>query len=151
MKAYINTDHSSVMVQADDKLKAACERALAEKYGDEIPRQIVERYASELSDVLSHGFASYYVLASMLAAKSKELGYLHNLRGCAGGSFIVYLMGISETNPLPPHTYCPTCRRVEFVDAGQYPSGFDLNRRDTERKRCPSCGAALKSIPPATI
>lgn len=59
MKAYINTDHSSVMDQADDKLKAACERALAEKYGDEIPRQIVERYASELSDVLSHGFASY--------------------------------------------------------------------------------------------
>ncbi len=143
MKAYINTDHSSVMDQADDKLKAACERALAEKYGDEIPRQIVERYASELSDVLSHGFASYYVLASMLAAKSKELGYLHNLRGCAGGSFIVYLMGISETNPLPPHTYCPRCRRVEFVDAEEYPSGYDLNRSDMERRRCPNCGEAL--------
>lgn len=143
MKVYIDVSHSSATNHADEKLKAACERALAEKYGEAVPRGIWERYESELDNILSHGFASYYVLASMLAAKSKALGYLHNLRGCAGGSFIVYLMGISETNPLPPHLYCPTCRRVEYVDAGQYPSGFDLNRRDIERKRCPSCGAAL--------
>ena len=143
MKVYINVDHSSVMEHADDKLKTACEKALAEQYGKTVPRQIQERYASELNHIVANGFSPYYILASMLAAKSKSLGYLHNLRGCAGGSFIVYLMGISETNPLPPHLYCPTCRRVEFVDAGQYPSGFDLNRRDIERKRCPSCGAAL--------
>ena len=79
----------------------------------------------------------------MLAEKSKELGYLHNLRGSAGGSLVVYLMGISETNPLPPHFYCPGCKPVEFVDAEEYPSGFDLNRRNRERKYCPNCGGTL--------
>ena len=143
MKVYINVDHSSVMEHADDKLKTACEKALAEKYGKTVPRQIQERYASELDHIVANGFSPYYILASMLAAKSRELGYLHNLRGSAGGSFIVYLLGISEVNPLPPHTCCPRCRRVEFVDAEEYPSGFDLNRSDRERKRCPSCGATL--------
>ena len=94
-------------------------------------------------DIQMPDYASHYVLTSMQAKKSQELGYLHNLRGSAGGSFIVYLMGISETNPLPPHFYYPKCRRVEFVDAKEYPSGFDLNRRDRERKRCPVCGEEL--------
>ncbi len=143
MKVYINVDHSSVMEYADDKLKTACEKALAEKYGEKVPERIRERYQSELDHIVANGFSPYYVLASMLAAKSRELGYLHNLRGSAGGSFIVYLLGISEVNPLPPHTCCPRCRRVEFVDAEEYPSGFDLNRSDRERKRCPSCGATL--------
>ncbi len=143
MKVYINVDHSSVKEHADDKLRTACEQALAEKYGESIPDQIRARYESELGHIVSDGFSPYYILASMMAAKSRELGYLHNLRGSAGGSFIVYLLGISEVNPLPPHTCCPRCRRVEFVDAEEYPSGFDLNRSDRERKRCPSCSAAL--------
>ena len=143
MKVYINIDHSSVMEHADDKLKAACEKALAEKYGENIPRLIRERYESEWDHIAANGFAPYYILASMLAAKSRELGYLHNLRGCAGGSFIVYFLGISEVNPLPPHTYCPKCRYIEFVDAEEYPSGFDLNRSDRERKLCPVCGEPL--------
>ena len=128
MKEYINVDHSSVMEHADDKLKAACEKALAEKYGEKPPQLIRERYESELDHIVANGFASYYILASMLAAKCGELGYLHNLRGCAGGSFIVYLLGISEVNSLPPHTRCPKCGRIEFVDTEEYPSGFDLNR-----------------------
>lgn len=143
MKAYINVDHSSVMEQAGDKLKTACEKALAEKYGENIPRLIRERYESELNHIAANGFAPYYILASMLAAKSRELGYLYNLRGSAGGSFVVYLLGISETNPLPPHSYCSKCKHIEFVDAEKYPSGFDLNRSDMERKRCPNCGEPL--------
>ena len=128
---------------AEETLKTVCEQALAEKYGESIPDQIRARYESELGHIVSNGFSPYYILASMLATRSRELGYLHNLRGSAGGSFIVYLMGISETNPLPPHFYCQECRRVEFVDAEEYHSGFDLNRHDRERKHCPSCGATL--------
>ena len=139
MKVYI----PFAIDNAEETLKTACEKALAEKYGETIPRQIYERYASELNNILTHGYASHYVLTSMLAEKSKELGYLHNLRGSAGGSLIVYLMGISETNPLPPHFYCLKCRRVEFVDAEEYHSGFDLNRHDRERKLCPVCGEEL--------
>lgn len=125
---------------AEEELKASCEKAILKEYGSNVPKPVKERYESELKNIILHGFASYYVLASMLAKKSKELGYIHNLRGCAGGSFINYLMGISEINPLPPHYYCPKCKHVEFVDAIEYPSGFDLNRCGIERKTCPECG-----------
>ncbi len=132
---------------ADAKLRAACEKALHDKYGKNVPKPILDRYQSELHNIISHGFASYYVLASMLAKRSRDLGYLHYLEdyfgGYAGGSFVVYLMGISETNPLPPHLYCPKCKRVEFVDAKQYPSGFDLNGFGAEPQMCPCCGERL--------
>lgn len=128
---------------AEQKLVSACEKSLKDKYGDNIQDIIRERYESELKNIISNHFASYYVLAAMLAEKSKELGFLHNLRGCAAGSLIVYLLGISETNPLPPHFYCPKCKSVEFVDANEHPSGFDLNRCDVEQKVCRNCGEKL--------
>lgn len=132
---------------ADAKLKAACEKALHDKYGKDVPKPILNRYQSELHNIISHGFASYYVLAAMLAKRSRDMEYLHYLGdypgGYAGGSFVVYLMGISETNPLPPHLYCPKCKRVEFVNAKQYPSGFDLNGFGAEPHICPQCGERL--------
>lgn len=49
-----------------------------------------------------------------------------------GSSFIACLLGGSKVNPLPPHYYCPICKRVEFV----------LNEKcgiDLSEKKC-SCG-----------
>lgn len=131
------------IANAKEILVKSSKKALHEKYGESVPGCIMERYKSEINGIISTGFESYYVLASMLSKKSREFGYLHNLRGCAGGSFVAYLMEISETNPLPPHYYCPQCKRVEFVDAKEYPSGFDLNCCGVERKTCPSCGNVL--------
>lgn len=131
------------IANAKEILVKSSKKALHEKYGESVSECILERYKSEINGIISAGFESYYVLASMLSEKSHELGYLHNLRGCAGGSFVAYLMKISETNPLPPHYYCPQCKRVEFVDAQEYPSGFDLNCCGVERKTCPSCGYVL--------
>lgn len=103
-----------------------------------------QRY-NKTQNIISHGFASHYVLAAMLVKKSWELGYCwYSLLGCcADGSFVAYLMGISETNPLPPHLYCPKCKRVEFVDAKQYPFGFDLDGFGAEPPICPQCGERL--------
>ena len=133
-----------IMIEdAEQKLISTCEKSLNDKYGDNIPDIIRKRYESELINIIDNQFASYYILAAMLTEKSREFGYLHNLRGCAAGSFIVYLLGISETNPLPPHFYCPKCKKVEFVDANKYPSGFDLNNYRIEQKFCPICGEAF--------
>lgn len=130
---------SFTIENADGKVKSACEKALYEKYGNTVPEPIKQRYESEINNINSHGFASDYVLASALAEKSSELGYLHDLRGCGASSFVAYLMGISETDPLPPHYHCPICKQVEFVDENEYPSGFDLSQ-----KACPLCGEQLK-------
>lgn len=138
-----NKRHPFSIKNAEKTLSAACKEALHEKYGDCFPDLIRDRYTSELDNVLSHGFASVYVLAAMLVKKSKALGYLHNIRGCAGGSLIAWLLGITETNPLPPHDYCPSCKRVSFVDEEAYPSGFDLNCYGAKVRVCSHCGEAL--------
>lgn len=138
-----NKRHPFNIEGAEEKLRTACKEALLEKYGDSFPDLISERYTSELDNILSHGYASYYVLAAMLVKKSKALGYLHNTRGCVGGSLIAYLLGITETNPLPPHYYCPSCKRVSFVEEKAYPSGFDLNCYGAEVRVCSHCGEPL--------
>lgn len=128
---------------AEKIMQNSCELKLKEKYGDDIPEAISERYLSELKNIVANGFAPKYLLAAKLAEKSSELGYLHNVRGCGAGAFISYLLGIAETNPLPPHYYCPNCKKVEFVGPADFPSGFDLNQPEKGRKVCPVCGSTM--------
>ena len=123
-------------------LKKQCNDTLAKKYGSNPPEEIRKRLDKELGFIQKSDVASYYVLASMLARKSDELGCIHTVRGCAGGSFVAHLMQITETNPLPPHYYCPVCGSVEFVDEVAFPSGYDLIY--SKKKRfCPKCGAPM--------
>jgi DNA polymerase-3 subunit alpha (Gram-positive type) len=49
-------------------------------------------------------------------------------------SLVLYLLGFSNKNPLPPHYICPKCRLVEAVDARNYAHGFDL-----PDKKCSVC------------
>lgn len=37
------------------------------------------------------------------------------VRGTTGSSFIAYLLGATDINPLPRHEYCPNCHTVNFV------------------------------------
>ena len=38
--------------------------------------------------------------------------------GTAGASFIAYLLGATDINPLPRHEYCPHCHTVRFAKKG---------------------------------
>ena len=73
-----------------------------------------------------------YMIAQKLVTKSLSDGYLVGSRGSVGSSFIAYLIGATEINPLKPHYYCPHCRKIEFSD--QASDGWDL-----PEKQC-SCG-----------
>ena len=139
-----NIKHPFSIQNAEEKLISACKAALHKKYGDSIPDIIRERYTSELDNILSHSFASYYLFAALLVSKSKSLGYHHIVRGCAGSSLISYLLGITEINPLPPHGYCLKCKQVAFLDPIKYQSGYDLNRFGEKRMVCRRCGEPLR-------
>ncbi len=103
-----------------------------------------QRY-NKTQNIISHGFASHYVLAAMLVKKSWELGYCwYSLLGCcADGSFVAYLMDISKPIHFRRTFIVPKCKRVKFVDAKQYPSGFDLDGFGAEPPICPQCGERL--------
>lgn len=57
------------------------------------------------------------------------------INGGIGASFVAFIMGASEINPLKPHYYCSVCHKIQFVD-GTF-CGWDL-----PTKKC-SCGREL--------
>ena len=121
---------------ASDKVEIICRKALTEMYGENLPKLISNRLDRELQIITENQYADKYLLAMGIADKNRELGYMHILGGSGGSSFVAYLMKISNTNPLPPHYYCPVCKRVEFVDESRCYTGYDLIR---DRKVCTVC------------
>ena len=107
-----------------------------ELYGDELPELIAARLERELKAVIGNGFASIYRIAQLLTRRSLQDGYLVGSRGSVGSSFVAFLTGITEVNPLPPHWRCPTCRDVVFSQDAA--SGFDLPPRN-----CGACGTEM--------
>ena len=88
--------------EADAVLAEKCRTRLQEKYGDHPPKEAAERLTAELQTVTDRGCAPYFLLAAALASHCDAVGGLHSLRGCGGNSFLAFLLGISETTPLPP-------------------------------------------------
>ena len=110
-----------------------------ELYGTSLPEVIESRIAKELNSIINNGFAVLYWIAHKLVKKSNEDGYLVGSRGSVGSSFVAYLCGITEVNPLPPHYRCPECKYIKFSheDSSQE-SGVDM-----PDDNCPHCDIKL--------
>ena len=114
------------------------ETALYQKYGPSPPILARERLAAEIQ-------------SSIRGAKREDLKQIisfcdmlkfHNcpyyFAQTAASSFLFYLLGLSPTNPLPPHYICPVCHRMEFIFDDSTIDGCDLSPR-----RC-TCGALME-------
>lgn len=105
LKEIINVE--KYMDKCDFKLEKAkkilekvCNNRLKEIYGQEIPNSIQTRYKNELDMIYENKYESLYVLNYLISNKAKEDKEYYILRGIGSNSFIVYLLGISEINPL---------------------------------------------------
>ena len=124
---------------ADEEIMQLTQTRAEELYGLAIPELIEKRIKKELNSIINNGFAVLYWIAYKLVKKSNEDGYLVGSRGSVGSSFVAYLCGITEVNPLPPHYRCPTCKYLRFAEQDSFQgSGADLNN-----ETCPHCGIKL--------
>ncbi len=127
-----------VFENAYNDLEKICYSKAYELYGNPLPEIIKERLDAELELLTDEKTATQYLIAKKLVDYAKEKGQLVTARGSVGSVFTAFLLGISETNPLPPHYYCPHC--YYFEETKDIADGFDL-----PDKKCSVCNKPLKS------
>lgn len=81
-------------------IKDECYKSIHNIYGDEIPKEVSQRLELELNSIIENGFETIYLMASDCVKKSNELGYPVRARGCVGNSFVAFLLGITDYNPI---------------------------------------------------
>ena len=118
-----------------EELQKLCRENARIKYGLPLPAAVRYRLYKELSLITRNDYASYYMLWHKLSTLAKNEGFYVTVRATAGSSFVAYLLGISEINPLPPHYLCPNCKHMGIENVG---SGYDL-----PEKNCPQCGTKM--------
>jgi DNA polymerase-3 subunit alpha (Gram-positive type) len=115
-------------------LRSLCYDGTQNLYGDYVPEKVELRMEEELQHILKNEFAEPYLDAARIVDKARAEGYVTTIRGSVGASFVAYLLGISEINPLSPHYRCQHCKSIEWT-TDSVNSGFDL-----PNKLCPECG-----------
>ena len=96
-----------------------------ELYGKNMPLRIRNRIKTEEMLMVNEEKILWLGFLGELHTRFLENGAYFDLRGArTGESFIGWLLGGTNANPLPPHYYCPQCKRVEFVSGIK--CGIDL-------------------------
>jgi len=110
--------------------------AMRERYGNPAPLEIMNRLLTEHAEMQNTDMIVYFNLLSVLASEAKKQGEHIRARGGTGASFVAYLLGATEINPLKPHYYCSKCGMVIFDNSVD--DGWDL-----PEKIC-SCGKEMQ-------
>ena len=83
----------------DEELRAKTYAGIATR-GLEKTTDVVNRIEYELKVIIDKGFAVYFLVVADLLAFAKSAGIVTTTRGSAAGSFVAYLTGITNVNPL---------------------------------------------------
>lgn len=108
-------------------------------YREDVPEIVIKRYVREKNHLQLSEFHEEFMEFAELLMELQQNQIKYSMIGTASHSFLLYLWLQSEMNPLPPHYYCPQCKKIVFIDRGEEISmGIDL-----PRMRC-ECGCELR-------
>lgn len=128
---------------SDSVLRKACTEKIHKLYRKQLPEIVESRLNRELETIIRKGYAETFLLLQKIVQKSTSNGYCVISRSTLGASFVAYLLGIVEGNPLPPHYRCTKCFYTDF-ESGPVLQSFGGTGFDLPDKCCPCCGAPLK-------
>ena len=88
------------------------QRGLREIYG-EVPDVFIQQRLKEEWIWFNQSNSLWAIaLLNYIVERLKILSINFSSRYSCNASLILYFLGISRINPLPPHYYCPTCNKV---------------------------------------
>ncbi len=120
----------------DDKkyLEKLCKEGLEKRYGqsyNEVDDTVKERMDYELSVINKMGFASYFLIVADFVVWSKDNGIVVGPgRGSAAGSFVSYVLGITNLDPLKYDLLFERFLNPERVSMPDIDLDFADTRRD---------------------
>ena len=123
---------------AEKELRNICNKRLRELYGEKPHKTVQDRMNAELSIILNKESSTVYMIAKRMVDKSESMGYRTGSRGGLGASFVAFLAGITDINPLPAHYVCPNCHHTDFPTYELGGLGCDL-----PQAVCPVCKTTL--------
>ena len=85
---------------ANKIISKKCYDKAKEIYGIALPEKVKERLELELNSIEKNNYGIIYQIASEMVEYSNKLGYEVISRGSVGNSFVAYLLGITDINPI---------------------------------------------------
>jgi len=112
-------------------LRHLCEKGLVKRYEENITEQHRERMEYELSVIEKTGYASYFLIVQDFVNWAKESGIVVGPgRGSAAGSFVSYLTGITNIDPIEYNLLFERFLNPERVSMPDVDMDFADDRRD---------------------
>ena len=122
--ATFSRDRKDLFAMKRNIIKLA-EEKMKEIYGDKPPIRINNRFKFEQLMIEENGILLWMGFMGKLQEMFNNDDLSFEVRTAQiGASFIAWLLGGTDVNPLPAHYYCPNCKKIEFVDGEQ--CGLDL-------------------------
>lgn len=90
----------NIMNLNSEQIKEITMNTLKELYGEDIDQAILERYHAEMEIICKQQWENLFMVAYLITRKMKEDNQIIMPTGCSSSSFVAYLLGISNINPI---------------------------------------------------
>ena len=112
-------------------LRKLCEEGLKKRLGKNVSKEYRDRMEFELSVIEKTGFASYFLIVQDFVNWAKNQGIVVGPgRGSAAGSFVSYILGITNIDPIKYNLLFERFLNPERISLPDVDMDFADNRRD---------------------
>ncbi len=110
-------------------LEALCREGLKRRYTQLTP-EIDERLRYELDVIRETGFALYILIVWDIVSFARKRGIMYGPRGSAAGALVLYLLGISDVDPIANNLTFERFLNIERKEMPDVDMDFADDRRD---------------------